>query len=292
MAPHDRRQDERRREGEPKAAPAPREAEHGQTQRDRHRARGRVGDADVREERKRRIGVVLERPAEVPEQADVVGDARERQEQEERGRGRGGGDRGRAAPADERQPHDDGPEEQLDRDAVAERDPGDRRTVAIAPHHRDEQRERKRDVGGLNRLDRGRPQEDDPVHAPVANLEHPQRRDERRDHERRREPVGHAGRKRRERHHGEHRGHRPQEVRAVGEIRIRRVVGTLPMDDGVRLPIDLVMEVERQPVVARVCRERERERDDRHRTEKQQFDRTTKRRRHCAPPRELAEWRR
>ena len=34
------------------------------------------------------------------------------------------------------------------------------------------------------------------------------------------------------------------------------------MDYGVRLPIDLVMEVERQPVVARVCREREHERDN------------------------------
>jgi hypothetical protein len=64
------------------------------------------------------------------------------------------------------------------------------------------------------------------------------------------------------------------------------------MDDRVRLPIDLVMEVERQPIVARVCREREHERDDGHCTEKEQFDRTTKRRRHGAPPRELAEWRR
>ena len=62
--------------------------------------------------------------------------------------------------------------------------------------------------------------------------------------------------------------------------------------DYVRLPIDLVMEVERETIVTRVCRERERERDDGHCTEKEQFDRTTRRRGHGAPPRELAEWRR
>ena len=65
------------------------------------------------------------------------------------------------------------------------------------------------------------------------------------------------------------------------------------MDDGVRLPIDLVMEVERQPVVARVCREREHERDDR--DAHPESNSSTARRSAgvtCAPPRELAEWRR
>ena len=47
------------------------------------------------------------------------------QEQEQRGRGGEGGDDGRPYAADEREPHGERPEEELHRDPVAEREPGD-----------------------------------------------------------------------------------------------------------------------------------------------------------------------
>ena len=165
--------------------------------------------------------------------------------------------------------------------AVAERDAGDRRAVAIAPHQRDEQRERKRRVGGLDRLDHGRPEQDDAVDAPVADVEQPQRRDERRDHERRRDPVGDAGRQRRERHDRQHRRDRPQR----GSTRSERSASGAsyarsPMDNGVRLPIELVVEVEREPVVARVRRRARARGRPRERTQKEELGGTTDRRAH------------
>jgi hypothetical protein len=56
------------------------------------------------------------------------------------------------------------------------------------------------------------------------------------------------------------------------------------VDNRVRLPIQLVMEVERQPVVTGICGERQDERDERDRAEEQQLRHTEERRFHRGSP--------
>jgi hypothetical protein len=62
------------------------------------------------------------------------------------------------------------------------------------------------------------------------------------------------------------------------------------VDNGVCLPIDLVVEVEREPPVARIGGERQHERDDRDRSQKEKLDGATERLRQGARPAEVAGW--
>ena len=64
----------------------------------------------------------------------------------------------------------------------------------------------------------------------------------------------------------------------------------MPLDNGVGLPIELVMEVEREAIVAPVRRERERQRDDGQDAQEEQLCRAADRRVHVIG--QEIEWRR
>ena len=126
MTPHDRREDERGRERQPEASTAPGEREHAEAERDGDGASRRVRDAEIRQQRERGVRLVLERLADVPQEPRVVDEAGEGEDEQQGRRRDGRCDGGRRAPADQCQPDDDGPEEQLHGHGVAERGTGDR----------------------------------------------------------------------------------------------------------------------------------------------------------------------
>ena len=163
----------------------------------------------------------------------------------------GDADRGSAMPAGRREPDRDGPEEELQRQRGPERRAGDEPPVAVAPGQRDEQGERERHVRGLVRVDDGGPEQRHAVDAPVAHLERPERADERRERDRRGDPVGGRG--------GSAVSGTAGSTAAIGQIalvvsviaRSGRRIRVVAVHDRLRLRVDLLVEVESEPVLAR-----------------------------------------
>ena len=202
---------------------------------------------------------------EVAKQADVVGEADERQE------------RGAATqpptPTETRRPD-------AGRRAPARRRPARGRTSARARRRAPRPRRppgrgsatssaRRRASGSVSvrrlvRVDHGRPEERDAVDAPVADLEHPERADEAREHERGCDPVRGLGREHRQRHDRKDGGHRPDRVRRVGD-RPRPAADTGRRRSRPPPPADRAPRGSRAPDGRRrVRREREDERHERH----------------------------
>ena len=263
MAPDDRREDQRRREREPEAAAAHGEREQREpsaTATMRAAVSGTPRSASTREGR---VGIVLEGLAQVAKEAHIVGDAREREEQQER---RGRGDRLAI------QPRRGGPSARARRRAARGTASPRPRTrapprracaLAVAPHERDEQRR-----AGARRSPSGSPRS-----SPARAATTPYTRQSRTRASQsaatsvaitsaRREPVGHARREDGEGTTGS--------TAAIGQSAFARSARSASgasirvpaVHDGLGLPIQLVMEVERQPVVSRVRRERQHEHED------------------------------
>ena len=211
--------------------------------------------AQIDEQRVCRVREPVEGVAEVAEQPQVVPDARERQEQEERGRREHDRDQGGPRPANGDEPEQHRPEEELQREREAQRGPCRCNPVSVTPRDCHEEYERERHVPGLVGVDHRRPEQRDSVNPPVAHLEDPERGDERRDHEQRHHPVGGTGRERRQRDGRQHRRHGPDRVRPVGEVRIGRRIRVAAVHHGLRLRVELLVEVEREPVLAGEGRE-------------------------------------